>query len=296
MSNSHNSTRREDRYRIQLTPTGRALSGPSTRTTTPPQPSFPLDPTPLPPYRESDPAVAVAALIEAADDDHPNRYPLYCHPNGFPRPNILHGYSHPLDARTVILGPHRSEPLYAVAMPAFTRDFSTEVIVLHDGPERSAHALAVATGDGGGGRWAVALFPGPAMGEGPRTEVLEKIVTLGRVVFSFSVETSQGRQVFEWRCSSGAAVRAMKVSSTGWQLVSLEDEARRDEEEEEERREGDEYEDPVAVWSTYGISWTKFFKYGLHRGRHLGERFELMALVTALVMWDWDLRVRMGDS
>lgn len=130
----------------------------------------------------------------------------------------------------------------------------------------------------------------------------------GRVRFRFAIEvgpdphTAWRREVFEWRHSHGDAVAAfLDGASSGWKLVRLADSSSDPSGSESRRlvwpRSSDGYE-IVAVWSHARLSLTKVLKFrflGSGATGVLGERWAIMAVMTALRMYQHNQRNRNGD-
>lgn len=232
----------------------------------------PSTPTPPPPYTDNQTAMATTstaneqtAIIPPARPD----LPLF--------PREINGYSHPNDNHTIILGEHRSSPLFAVTMPLFARDQTIEELILYQGSSRLAPVLAKCTGDAGLDSKVYTISLPPDLGS-------ERIVILRREgswkngwTFSFGE-----RDVFEWRFSSGSEIRNLGGSTNGGRLVRA-----------GTGDGGGQGGEVLAVWARYSGSWSKFFKFafcGAGKVGSLGPRWELLALLSALVMWDWDRR------
>jgi hypothetical protein len=107
-------------------------------------------------------------------------------------------------------------------------------------------------------------------------------------LFSIEVEASGRRERFEWRHSHGAEVDSLGGRGQGWKLVRLEASSAGG------ARTSDGRE-VVAAWANASMSLTKtlnfqFFNSGANG--MLGERWAVMAVITALRIWDRERKAR----
>ncbi|KAI0900872.1 hypothetical protein F4806DRAFT_172215 [Annulohypoxylon nitens] len=234
-------------------------------------------------------------------------------PNSF---NMYRGSG--IGNRHFTLGEHQNAPLYAVALHS---GFSGKPsVVLHNGPSDNRPPLAAVEKSGWSSKGTVYLPPPPVMGaganagvrgsrggkEGAAEERFEAGGGFGHKIYTFSIETGVGagarREMFEWRHSSGRAVKGLDGRSGGWKLCRLATgppagaEGRGFVEGGERGSDGREI---VAVWAWASGSLTKLFKFSfLGSGANgvLGERWAVMAVMTALKMWDIERRARQAAA
>ena len=146
----------------------------------------------------------------------------------------------------------------------------------------------------------------PNFGRDTTEEPLEQSTGfLHSTVYSFSIEVETGdpvtggggggalrREGFEWRASHGDEVKELDRWSHGWKLVRLHGEAEGIGGTRAVRDAGttSDGKEVVAVFATYsGWSRTKAAKFrflGTGAAGHLGRRFAIMAVITALRIWD----------
>ncbi|KAI1761169.1 hypothetical protein GGR53DRAFT_469612 [Hypoxylon sp. FL1150] len=182
-------------------------------------------------------------------------------------------------------------------------------LVLHRGPSDTLPPLAAGTGGVGVGRHSVIVLPAlPNSRLDSSQELLLRVDEARkkwRVRFRFAIEvgpdphTAWRREVFEWRHSHGDAVSAfLDGAKAGWKLVRLADSS------------GDEGGgrlvwprssdgcEIVAVWAHARLSFTKVLKFrflGSGATGALGDRWAIMAVMTALRMYQHNQRNRNGD-
>ncbi|KAI1652163.1 uncharacterized protein F4817DRAFT_363080 [Daldinia loculata] len=214
------------------------------------------------------------------------------------------------------IGEHQSTPLYAVTLsPSFFFSSSRPDVVLHSGPGDQTPPLAVVarTGREHNLTVTVTLPPAPAPGSQAPRRAEERVETpgfLGGGTFSFVVEVGPGlggrREMFEWRRSRGGAVEALGGRMSGWKLVRMRTDApsglggggggggRGTATFAGGARAGDGRE-VVAVWAWANMSLTKKLRFrflGSGASGVLGERWAVMAVATALWIWERERRSR----
>ncbi len=200
--------------------------------------------------------------------------------------------------RKYVLGEHQSQPLYAVSVHSgLSGQPST---VLHSGPSTDLPPLAAADAAMFGSSCTVDLpplvvpVPGAGAAASPQTTARqERMESSGGFVhrkMSFEIEVGGGgplrREAFEWRHSRGPEVAALGSAGGGWKLVRLGGAG---------PGVGAGREEVVAVWSNVRMSLTKLLQFRfLNSGLSgvLGERWAVMAVITALRMWDREMRQR----
>lgn len=201
-----------------------------------------------------------------------------------PRFNL---YSEGAFSSSFTLGEHRHQPLYSVTL--HTGFSGNPDVVLHAGLDKSSPPLATANSKTMSRHMTITLPPLLPSGAGAEERLTGRVS--GRT-YTFDIEVGDDagrREPFEWRHSTGDAVRALGGQSNGWKLVrmgggagmgtSMGGPAASD---------GNEV---VAVWAPYVMSFSKAMCFGfLGSGASgvLGERWAVMAVITALGLWDLD--------
>ncbi|KAJ9149388.1 hypothetical protein NKR23_g4301 [Pleurostoma richardsiae] len=201
-------------------------------------------------------------------------------------------------SRNYSLGEHQGQPLYAVR--PHTGWSGQPDLVLHGGPTEDFPPLAVLNHERFSRSFTVTLPPLPG-DRLPRDEFV-RFPGLLQSNYTFSVEVDRPggprgmrRERFEWRRSHGAEVGRLAGASFGWKLV---------------RMAGDtgaaagasggvagpvagDGLEVVAVWVKAAMSLSKVLKFeftGVGATGDLGERWAVMAVMTALGIWDHDRR------
>ena len=183
--------------------------------------------------------------------------------------------------RTMMLGAHQSEPLYAVSLHSgWTGNPST---ILHSGLSDKDPPLATADTSAFGSSCTVELPPLTATTAGGASE--ERVTGSGwyhkRLSFSIEVAATGQREAFEWRRSRGSEVAALGASHSGWKLVRL------------------ATGEVIAAWALAPMSITKQLQFhflGSGASGALGERWAVMAVITALRTWDSARRKRRSGA
>ncbi|RYO77330.1 hypothetical protein DL766_009721 [Monosporascus sp. MC13-8B] len=198
-------------------------------------------------------------------------------------PPAFYLYSTGLGGRKYVLGEHKNKPLYAVT--THTGWSGKADTVLHSGPSPGAPPLATAAG----GNTVVSSvdvdLPGAAQGSSSSSRERMKPAGFGYVHRSMRFEMDVGggrREAFEWRHSSGPEVGALGGSHSGWKLVQLG---------------GEGGEEVVAAWAGIRMNPTKKFAFqflGTGLIGVLGERWAVMAVITAVRMWGREAKKRGG--
>ncbi|KAI1398691.1 hypothetical protein F4819DRAFT_17591 [Hypoxylon fuscum] len=211
-------------------------------------------------------------------------------------PLAFNVYSTPrLTNKKVTIGEHQSQPLYAVS-PSQSWS-NTPAVVLHSGPIETAPPLATAGYASLEAGTKTITFPGSGQ---PAAE--ERLQRQGKhkFVWTFSIEAGPGRrrEAFEWRHSSCPAVRDLGGSNFGLKLVRLATDAPAGVPGPTFQKgctTSSDGKEVVAVWATGGLSLSKavMFRFlGSGASGALGERWALMAVITALSIWDHDYQLR----
>jgi hypothetical protein len=210
------------------------------------------------------------------------------------------------------LGEHEDQPLYAVTL---SLDFAgkSSHLTLHSGPEPDSPALAVAETSRVGRITHRSLITLPGYGVGSETTTTEGLSAhpsgLTSVSYSFSADVGRGggreqdvrREKFEWRTSRGGEVKNLDTGP-GRKLVRLSTEsdgvggtrAVRDPGATSDGRE------VVAVWADNG-RWRenrtgRFQFLGSGATGELGEGFAVMAIATALRIWELGNEASLGGA
>ncbi|OTB02961.1 hypothetical protein M426DRAFT_12997 [Hypoxylon sp. CI-4A] len=207
--------------------------------------------------------------------------------------------------KALTLGPHGREPLFAVSKHSGWWTGLPD-LVLHRGPSDAFPPLAVGMGGIGVGRHSIIVLPPlPESGLESSQEILLRIEekTADRfhshVRFRFAIEVGEPgrcrREIFEWRHSHGDVVADfLDGAKNGWKLLRITD------------QDCDDLEEPsstggheiVAVWAYAKLSVTKVLKFrylGSGASGDLGDRWNIMAAMTALRMYQRQHKHRNGD-
>ncbi|KAI0383989.1 hypothetical protein F5Y04DRAFT_233773 [Hypomontagnella monticulosa] len=199
-----------------------------------------------------------------------------------------------------------SPPLFAVSQTP-NPSAGQPNLTLHEGPSTDAPALA--TGERHktftGGIHSVISLPGSGSGISPE-EPLRTLVSWPHISYAFDVDVGTAdpsgknlgrlrRETFEWRHSAGSAITWLGAASTGWKLLRLSaDPPPGLKTEEWSFTGGGEFssdgKEIVAVWAdarrSQGPDGCMKFKFlGTGASGVLGERWTVMAVMSALRMW-----------
>ena len=186
-------------------------------------------------------------------------------------------YTESMLGRKMMLGAHQSQPLYAVSVHSgWSGKPST---ILHSGPSDKDPPLATADTFTFGRSSTVELPPLAANAAGGVSVEHVTVTGVFHKVMSFVIEVAATgqRESFEWRHSRGSEVAALGASHSGWKLVRL------------------GTGEVVAAWANSSMSITKQLQFhflGSGANGILGERWAVMAVITALRMWDMERRQR----
>lgn len=227
-------------------------------------------------------------------------------------PGAINAYWPNKMSRKFHLGEHNDKPLFAGKVSSGWSRSKPELTIF-DGPDSGTCPMLAAitrVSMFGGKKYDISLPPLPGSGSSEHTkELLTTSSAWSAHVFQFSIEV-QGvdsqlkREDFEWRSTRGEEVRGLGSKWTrGWKLVRMSSEAFRGPGgERHERDEGttSDGKEIVAVWA-HNSSWsmTKAFKFrfqGSALAGVLGERFDIMALATAVHMWHQELAANAASS
>lgn len=206
-------------------------------------------------------------------------------------------------SRSYVIGPHQSEPLYAVEL--HTGLSSSPPLVLHNGPDASCPMLASLEFHTFSSSVDMTVPPLPGM-SGSTEIKLQSSGSFHRS-YMFNIEVGLGGQMrsemFEWRHSYGAAIAALDGDFDGYKLVRLKRGpppgmpagARYDP---GQFAAGDGLE-VVAAWTDARLSWSKQGKFafiGTGQSGLLGERWAVAAVLSALAIWEIQRRRKRNNA
>lgn len=198
------------------------------------------------------------------------------------------------------LGEHQHQPLYTVT--SHSGWSGNPDVVLHNGPSESAPPMATANKAMWSPDMTVSLPPA-RIGEwqAPSVEECVRGDGYGSLRFGFEIDVGNGgqsgamrplREVFEWRHTRGPEVCALGGIASGYKLVRMSG-----------IRGGGplagDGNEVVAVFSFSGMSLTKSMCFGFMGSglsNMLGERWEVMAVISALGIWDQERKRRARNS
>ncbi|KAH8648576.1 hypothetical protein BX600DRAFT_442862 [Xylariales sp. PMI_506] len=196
-------------------------------------------------------------------------------------------------SKTYLLGEHQSQPLYAVAL--HTGWSGKPDVVLHAGPdEKRFPPIASVDANTMSRSSTVTLPPVPGSGLDCATERAEfSGFGHGKESFSIEVDASGGRrEAFEWRHSHGGEVDGLGGRGRGWKLVRLAASG-------SGASRSSDGKEVVAVWANASMSATKILNFeflGSGATGVLGERWAIMAVITALRIWDKERKARSSSA
>ncbi|ETS72934.1 hypothetical protein PFICI_15326 [Pestalotiopsis fici W106-1] len=254
--------------------------------------SLPGDAAPPPAYSEAVASTPQESLEQPQQSDLTSIRPTTQVPQQFPA--SFNAYYQWKFTKTFHLGESKDHPLYAVRTHSGWS--GNPGIVLHNGPSDQDPPLAAA---GQENQWSrhsfIILPPLPGSSAESSTEFMRTNVGWKNTSQEFSIEVGIGdnlkREKFEWRQSHGSEIKQLGKCTRGWKLVRVSAEAAGPGGERNERAPGasSDGKEIVAVWAFYaGWSMTKSFKFqflGSGLTGELGERWSVMAVITALRMW-----------
>ncbi|KAI0181410.1 hypothetical protein GGR52DRAFT_524318 [Hypoxylon sp. FL1284] len=202
-------------------------------------------------------------------------------------PRTLNLYStSTLGSRHWALGEHQEAPLLAVSLHSGWSGKAD--VVVHGGPLESSAPLATADHKTfGRGSGTVELFLLPQ----PLVVPVDGSSGFPHRPLTFAVDTAGRSESFQWRHSSGAAVDSLGGRGSGWKLVRLGADAKPA----AGAALSSDGKEVVASWAWNSGSLTKKFKFqflGSGATGELGDRFALVALASALKIWDRERRQR----
>ncbi|KAH8655430.1 hypothetical protein BX600DRAFT_469618 [Xylariales sp. PMI_506] len=198
---------------------------------------------------------------------------------------------------TYMLGEHKDQPLYAVGISTWHQE-----VRLHSKPSYDSPLLAAIKRSGLKRSAVVTLPPVDGSGASKPTEEQTQMSgwTSGKLQFSTEVGAGNRREDFEWRRSHGDEVSALNGFGYGWKLARLTpgDAGPSSSSSSSAARSSDNKE-VVAVWNYSKNSLTKAVKFqflGSGASGQLQERFEVMAVITALRIWEEEMQEYLSSS
>ncbi|KAI1859283.1 uncharacterized protein JN550_012092 [Neoarthrinium moseri] len=207
--------------------------------------------------------------------------------------------------RTYMLGEHQATPLYAITL--HTGWSGQPDVVLHGSSSENAPPLAGVETTAFSRAATVSLPPLPGSGRSVAEEPMA-FSGFGNGTHSFTIEvgntgTTGRRESFEWRHSHGAEVDQLGGRGSGWKLVRLASDAP------EGVGGGSHFvgggpqssdgKEVVAVWANARTSLSKILNFrffGSGVTGVMGERWAIMAVITALRIWDKERKSRQNSS
>lgn len=193
-------------------------------------------------------------------------------------------YNASIVGRSFQLGEHQNAPIYLVATHAGWS--GQPAVVLHTSTSSKSPPLATANYKTFGSDATIVLPP-----LNPKLGPSEKLLKSGMFIrtFSFSVEVPAGpdgqlrSESFEWRHSKSGDVATLgSVWGRGWKLVRMGGGVAAG-------------SDVVAVFTAGPLSLTKKFCFkfvGAGEDGSLGERWAVMAVISAIAIWEKERRRR----
>ncbi|CAK7262564.1 hypothetical protein SEPCBS57363_000130 [Sporothrix epigloea] len=214
-------------------------------------------------------------------------------PSGRQFPAMFNLYSEPF-SRSYFIGEHQQTPLYVVRKRSMWP--TGPVIALHNGPNpETAPLLAAVDHIFMSSNMSITLPPPLSYDGTGSTAVRLESITSWSSYFTFTMEVGTDlhnvhREVFEWRHSYGNAIAALGGARRGWKLVRMSTAALPGAPQSRPApgfMSSDGHE-VVAMFSEARMSMTKELKFafaGTGLTGALGERWSVMAVTSALAIW-----------
>lgn len=202
-------------------------------------------------------------------------------------------------SRTYTLAEHQHSPFYSVRL--HTGWSGEPPVVLHSGPNADAAPLMAAVDfEAFSSSMTITLPPIPGR---PMTSEVPVDSDMGwHRTYRFTIETGlpghERPEAFEWRHSYGEAIAALDGDRDGWKLVRMATHAPAGFGNAEFRAGGmmtSDMREIVAVWTDAYMSMTKQAKFAFMGSGNvgvLGERWAVMAVMTALGIWEKERRAK----
>lgn len=188
---------------------------------------------------------------------------------------------------TCFVGTSEALPLNHISLKSGLVHYGKPHVTLHSGSDKDSSVLAFSKAAKWGGNYVLEI-PG-SNHEEPIIEKLEITSRLGKAKrqFCLNINDSEGiphgRHEFQWRRSKGKGVRDLGLQNQGWKLVWLPG----------TYSSNSSQEEIVATWAQYNHwSFKKPFDFqflGSGADGSLGEKWALMAVVSALTIWYDDI-------
>ncbi|KAF3013933.1 hypothetical protein E8E14_002645 [Neopestalotiopsis sp. 37M] len=264
---------------------------------------------PPPPYQESSDATGSQSLhqqIGSTQNASSSAGPQQPQPQQYINrqfPGKFSMYSNSGFGKTYYLGEHGNQPLYIVK--THTGFSGQPDVVLHSGPSETSPPLAGVSGNTLSRSATVELPPLPGSGPNAAEEDLDfSGWSFGTYTFSIEVGSTGRREPFEWRHSHGNEVDSLGGSSSGWKLVRVNTDAPGGGSDKGSHFVGggpqsSDAKEVVAVWSNARMSMSKELNFqflGSGVTGALGERWAVMAVITALRIWDRERKARRNNA
>ncbi|GAB7354236.1 hypothetical protein MBLNU459_g4775t1 [Dothideomycetes sp. NU459] len=191
------------------------------------------------------------------------------------------------------LGEHQSSPQYAASF--HTGWAGKNEVTLHNGPDTTAPVIGMAENQCLKGRSTTITIKSPPAAQ-PISELLKVKYHFLSSSYTFAVDTSHGiPEKFEWRQSHGKEVRDVDKWSRGWKLVRMTGDGpdshggKRAAREKGEAGDGKEVVAVLTDNSKLSRKMAKFQFIGTGTTGELGDFWTIMAVVTALRIWQIQL-------
>ncbi|KAI1822371.1 hypothetical protein F4861DRAFT_393220 [Xylaria intraflava] len=201
--------------------------------------------------------------------------------------------------RRYLLGESHDSPIYAISTnPPFSMKPD---LLIHHGISTDMPAMAAVHQEPFSRSATIILPRRPGSRLSAASERLDSIGAFTKVM-SFSIETSQpggAREHFEWRHSSGIEVEALGGRHSGWKLVRVSPPpvytSILGKKHNNTLGHSSDGREVVAVWSGPILFMNKVLRFrflGAGADGSLGERWAIMAVASALTIWNRDRRSR----
>ncbi|TGJ87314.1 hypothetical protein E0Z10_g1425 [Xylaria hypoxylon] len=205
--------------------------------------------------------------------------------------------------RLYIIGESQNFPLYAVSIHSSLSPRPD--VVIHNGLSQNMPSLATVDHEPFSRSASITLPARPDSRFPVAREPLESVGAFTRIM-SFSIETTlsgRSREHFEWRHSSGVEVEALGGRHSGWKLVRVSSPALQiralAKKHSNTLGQSSDGKEVVAVWAGTSMSISKVLRFrfiGSGADGSLGERWAVMAVASALAIWNRDRRSRSSSS
>ncbi len=202
-------------------------------------------------------------------------------------------------SRSYTLGEHQHMPLYAVRFRPSWQS-ANPVMALHNGPNpATAPPLATVELMATMSENLLITLPPPLTYRGTGSTAVRLSLVMGWshfYTFTMEVGTDAGNvrhEEYQWRHSSGTAIAALGGARDGWKLIRMATApppgTPRNERQPPPAFTSSDGREVVAMYADARMSMTKQLKFafvGTGRTGALGERWAVMAVTSALAIWD----------